>query len=256
MNSAKPLRVLVADDEFYARQRIAQLLEGYPDLEIVAECGNGLEAVDKIRELNPDVLFLDIQMPEMDGFGVLEAIGPGRMPPTVFTTAFNQHAIQAFEVNAVDYLLKPIDPERMAKALARVRAWHQIFKASDVQLQLEGLLDMVRHEGSQLARILVKQEDHHVIVKVRDIQWVEAEDNYVRLHVEGTSHLLRTSMSNLLARLDSRLFRRIHRSSIVNLDYIREVHPWFSGEHVVVMKDGTRLTMSRSFRDQFKELAQ
>jgi two-component system LytT family response regulator len=252
----KRLRVLIADDEFYARQRIAQLLEGEPGLKIVAECCNGVEAVDRIRELDPDVLFLDIQMPELDGFGVLEAIGPGHMPSTVFTTAFNQHAIQAFEVNAVDYLLKPIDPERMAKAIARVQAWHQVSRTSDIQAQLEGLLDMVRHEGSHLTRIMVKQEDHHVIVKVRDIQWVEGEDNYVRLHVEGTSHLLRTSMSNLLARLDPGLFRRIHRSSIVNMDYIREVRPWFSGEHIVVMKDGTRLTMSRSYRDQFKELAQ
>jgi two-component system LytT family response regulator len=254
MNSSTPLRVLVADDEQFARQRITQLLAAESDLRIVAECASGVETVKSIREHRPDVVFLDIQMPELDGFGVLETIGPEHMPATVFTTAFNQHAIQAFEVNALDYLLKPIDPERMAKALDRVWAWYRNSRAGDVQLQLEGLLSVVRSEERYLHRILVKQDDHHVIVKVRDIQWVEAEDNYVRLHVEGTSHLVRASMSNILAKLDPKLFRRIHRSSIVNLDYILEVHPWFSGEHVLVMKDGTRLNMSRSFRDQFKEL--
>jgi two-component system LytT family response regulator len=254
MNTSTPLRVLVADDEQFARQRVAQLLAAESDLLIVAECASGVETVKSIREHRPDLVFLDIQMPELDGFGVVEAIGPEHMPATVFTTAFNQHAIQAFEVNALDYLLKPIDPERMAKALDRVWAWHRNSRAGDVQLQLEGLLSVVRNEEHHLHRILVKQDDHHVIVKVRDVQWIEAEDNYVRLHVEGTSHLVRASMSNILAKLDPKLFRRVHRSSIVNLDYIFEVHPWFSGEHVLVMKDGTRLTMSRSFRDQFKEL--
>jgi two-component system LytT family response regulator len=254
MNATAPLRALVADDELYARQRIIQLLESHPDFGVVAECANGVETVEGIREHHPDVVFLDIQMPELDGFGVLESIGPQAMPPTVFTTAFNQHAIQAFEVSALDYLLKPIDPERMAKALDRVRAWHRSSKASDIQVQLEGLLTMVRQEENYLTRILVKQDDHHVILKVGDIQWVEAEDNYVRLHVEGVSHLLRMSMANILAKLDPKQFRRIHRSSIVNLDCIREVHPWFSGDHVVIMRDGTKLTMSRTYRDQFKEL--
>lgn len=252
---ATPFRALVADDEVYARQRILQLLAVEKDFEVVAECAHGVEAVEAIRKLRPDVLFLDIQMPELDGFGVLEAIGPENMPPTIFTTAFNQHAIQAFEVSALDYLLKPIDPERMAKALDRVRAWHRVSAPSDIQLRLEGLLAAVRQDDAHLTRILVKHDEHHVIVKVGDIQWVEAEDNYVRLHMEGTSHLLRMSMATIHSRLDPKQFRRIHRSSIVNLDQIHEVHPWFSGDHVVIMKDGTRLTMSRTYRDQFKELA-
>ncbi len=250
-----PFRAVVADDEVYARQRIIQLLAVEKDFEVVAECAHGGEAVEAIHKYRPEVLFLDIQMPELDGFGVLEAIGPEGMPPTIFTTAFNQHAIQAFEVNALDYLLKPIDPERMAKALERVRAWHNASGPGDIRMQLEGLLAAVREEDAHLTRILVKHEEHHVILKIGDIQWVEAEDNYVRLHVDGTSHLLRMSMSTILSRLDPKQFRRIHRSSIVNLDQIHEVHPWFSGDHVVIMKDGTRLTMSRTYRDQFKELA-
>ncbi len=255
MTAVAPLRALVADDETYARQRIIQLLAPEKDFEVVSECAHGGEAVEAIRKLKPDVVFLDIQMPVLDGFGVLEAIGPAKMPPTIFATAFDQHAIHAFEVNALDYLLKPIDPERMAKALDRVRAWHSASNPADLRMQLEGLLAAVGQEDAHLTRILVKQDDHHVIVKVSDIQWVEAEDNYVRMHMETTSHLMRMSMAAMLSRLDPRQFRRIHRSSIVNLDFIREIHPWFSGDHVVMMKDGTRLTMSRTYRDQFKELA-
>jgi two-component system LytT family response regulator len=254
MNLNPTFRVLISDDEFHARQRILQLLENELDFQVVAECANGLETVNAIREQDPDVLFLDIQMPELDGFGVVETIGPGDMPSTIFTTAFNQHAIQAFEVNALDYLLKPIDPERLAKSLTRVRSRHQAMHQGDIQMQLEGLLSVVRHQDEHLVRILVKQGDHHVIVKVQDIQWVEAEGNYARLHVEDTSHMLRASMASLIAKLDPKVFRRIHRSSIVNLDFVREIHPWFSGEHILVMKDGTRLTLSRSYRDQFKEL--
>lgn len=254
MTTPTPMRVLIADDETPARQRIRQLLQTDPYLNIIGESADGLETVDRIKTEHPDLVFLDIEMPELNGFGVLEAVGPDHMPATVFTTAYNEHAIHAFEVNALDYLLKPIDPERMAKALDRAWVWRRTSLAKDYQTQLEDLLAMVRNEGQYLHRILVKEEDHHVILKVKDIQWVEAEDNYVRLHVEGTSHLLRTSMSSLLERMDPRQFRRIHRSSIVNLDCIQEVHPWFSGEHVMVMRDGTRLTMSRTYRDQFKEL--
>ncbi len=255
MKGPAPLRALVADDEAFARQRILQLLEREPDFQVVSECTHGGEAVQAIREMKPDVVFLDIQMPELDGFGVVEAIGPSLMPPTIFATAFDQHAIQAFEVSALDYLLKPIDPDRMAKALDRVRAWQRSAEPENLRMQLEGLLATVRQEDPHLTRILVKQDDHHLIVKVSDIQWIEAEDNYVRMHMDSTSYLLRMSMSAMVTRLDPRQFRRIHRSSIVNLDFIREIHPWFSGDHVVMMKDGTRLTMSRTYRDQFKELA-
>jgi len=254
MNQSPTFRVLVADDEFFARQRLLQLLKETSDFKVIAECANGKETIDGIRELKPEVVLLDIQMPEIDGFGVIEAIGAASMPPTIFTTAFNQHAIQAFEVNALDYLLKPIDPERLTKSLDRVRGLHRVAHPSDFQMQLDGLLSAVRDKETYLNRILVKHEDHHVIIKTRDIQWIEAEDNYARLHLEGNSYLLRTSMGALIPRLNPTQFRRIHRSSIVNLDCIAEVHPWFSGELVLIMKDGTRLTMTRSYRDQFREL--
>ena len=243
------LRALIVDDEDLARQRIRHLLQKEPDVEIVGECAHGVEAVRAIESLSPDLVFLDIQMPELDGFGVIEAVGADRMPATLFVTAFDQHALRAFEVHALDYLLKPFDPERFRAALDRARRWC----ATGGRPDLEGLLEGVRRERPWLDRILVRQGDRHVLLRCGHIQWIEAEDNYVRLHVEGTSFLLRQTMAGILQRLDPAQFRRIHRSAIVNLDFIRELQPWTSGDHLVLMKDGTKLTLSRTYRDQFGE---
>jgi len=240
------LRALIVDDEDLARQRIRHLLRKEPDVEIVGECAHGVEAVRAIESLSPDLVFLDIQMPELDGFGVIEAVGADRMPATLFVTAFDQHALRAFEVHALDYLLKPFDPERFRAALDRARRWC----ATGGRPDLEGLLEGVRLERPWLDRILVRQGDRHVLLRCSQIQWIEAEDNYVRLHVEGTSHLLRQTLTGLLQRLDPAQFRRIHRSAIINLDYVRELQPWTSGDHLVLMRDGTKLTLSRTFRDQ------
>ncbi|MBP1773756.1 MAG: yehT 1 [Holophagaceae bacterium] len=246
------LRALVVDDEALARQRIRDLLRRSGDIEVAGECVNGLEAVRAIEELAPDLVFLDIQMPELDGFGVVEALGAERMPPTLFITAYDQHALRAFEVHALDYLLKPFSSQRFHQALERARRWCS-HSATDKGPDLEGLLAGLRRERPWVDRLLVKQGDRHILVRTSAIQWIEAEDNHVRLHVEGTSHLLRQTMTGLLARLDPSQFRRIHRSAIVNLDCIREFQPWTGGDHVVFMRDGTRLTLSRTFRDQFDE---
>ena len=245
------LRALVVDDEALARQRIRHLLRRTDDIEVVAECANGLEAVKAIEDLKPDLVFLDIQMPELDGFGVVEAVGAEGMPPTLFITAYDQHALKAFEVHALDYLLKPFSPERFHKALERARRW--CLQQPGMGPDLEALLAGLRQERPWVDRLLVKQGDRHVLVRTATLQWIEAEDNYVRLHVEGTSHLLRQTMSGLLARLDPAQFRRIHRSAIVNLDCIKEFQPWSGGDHLVIMRDGTRLTLSRTFREQFGE---
>jgi two-component system LytT family response regulator len=246
------LRALVVDDEPLARQRIRHLLRRASDIEVAGECANGLEAVKAIEDLAPDLVFLDIQMPELDGFGVVEAIGADRMPPTLFVTAYDQHALRAFEVHALDYLLKPFSPGRFHEALDRARRWC-LRPAAGQGPDLEGLLAGLRKERPWVDRLLVKQGDRHVLVRTAALQWIEAEDNYVRLHVEGTSHLLRQTMTGLLARLDPAQFRRIHRSAIVNLDCIKEFQPWTGGDHLVIMRDGTRLTLSRTFRDQFGE---
>jgi two-component system LytT family response regulator len=244
------LRALVVDDESLARQRIRHLLRQAADIEVAAECANGLEAVQAIEDLKPDLVFLDIQMPELDGFGVVEAVGPNEMPPTLFITAYDQHALKAFEVHALDYLLKPFSPERFHQALDRARHWCS-HKSTEQGPNLEAVMAGFRKEKPWVDRLLVRQGDRHILVKTAVLQWVEAEDNYVRLHVEGTSHLLRQTMTGLLARLDPAQFRRIHRSAIVNLDCIKEIQPWTGGDHLVIMRDGTRLTLSRTFREQF-----
>jgi two-component system LytT family response regulator len=246
------LRTLIVDDEGLARQRIRHLLSRSPDIEVVAECTNGLEALKAIEELNPDLVFLDIQMPELDGFGVVEAVGAEHMPPTLFVTAYDQHALRAFEVHALDYLLKPFSPERFNQALARARRWCAGQEPTGGP-DLEALVAGLRKERPWVDRLLVRQGDRHVLVKTTALQWIEAEDNYVRLHVEGTSHLLRQTLSGLLTRLDPAQFRRIHRSAIVNLDCIKELQPWTGGDHLVIMRDGTRLTLSRTYRDQVGE---
>ncbi len=246
------LRALVVDDETLARQRIRHLLRRATDIEVVGECANGLLAVKAIEDLTPDLVFLDIQMPELDGFGVVEAVGPDHMPPTLFITAYDQHALQAFEVHALDYLLKPFSPERFHQALERARHWCTQ-KKTEKGPDLEALMAGLRQERPWVDRLLVRLGDRHILVRTAALQWIEAEDNYVRLHIEGTSHLLRQTMTGLLARLDPAQFRRIHRSAIVNLDCIKEFQPWTGGDHLVIMRDGTRLTLSRTFREQFGE---
>jgi two-component system, LytTR family, response regulator len=246
------LRAVVVDDETLARQRIRHLLRRATDVEVVAECDNGMEAVKAIEDLRPDLVFLDIQMPELDGFGVVEAVGADRMPPTLFVTAYDQHALRAFEVHALDYLLKPFSPERFHQALDRARRW--CLRQTEGKIpDLGALLAGLRQERPWVDRLLVRQGDRHVLVRTATLQWIEAEDNYVRLHLEGTSHLLRQTMTGLLARLDPAQFRRIHRSAIVNLDCIKEFQPWSGGDHLVIMRDGTKLTLSRTYREQFGE---
>lgn len=243
------IRVLIVDDEPLARQRLKDLLAEEPDMEIAAECGDGGQAVMAIESLRPDLVLLDVQMPELDGFDVIEAVGVDRMPPTLFVTAHDQHALKAFEVHALDYLLKPFDRKRFVEALTRARAW--IGKAStDRPERISSLLDEVQESRPPMDRILVRSGDHHLLLKTADIQWIEAEDNYIRLHVEGTSHLVRMTMATVLRRLDPARFKRVHRSSIVNLDFVKELRPWFHGDYQVLLADGTRLTMPRTYRDQ------
>lgn len=246
------IRTIVVDDEPLARQRLRQLLAEQMDIQVERECANGLEAVDAIEELNPDLVFLDVQMPELDGFGVIDAVGADRMPPVLFVTAFDQYALKAFEVHALDYLMKPFDRDRFKAALERARRWIGAPEGTARQ-ELAPILEHVRQVKPPPDRILVKSGAHHIFLRLAAIQWVEAEDNYVRLHVEGTSHLVRQTLSGMLDKLDGRRFRRIHRSAIVNLDYVQELSPWNSGDYLVLMKDGTKLTLSRTFRDQFGE---
>lgn len=251
-----PYRTLIVDDEPPARARIRALLSEEPDLEVVGECEDGPSAVEAIDELKPDLVFLDVQMPDLDGFGVIEAVGPERMPATLFVTAYARHAVRAFDVNAVDYVLKPFDSDRFKQALKKVKQRLAQVPAGEGEPsgRLRSLLGEVREEGAFPERILVRSGEHHLLLKVGEIRWIEAEDNYIRLHMRaGEKHLLRHTLSRFLQRLDPARFRRIHRSIIVNLDCIKELQPWFHGDYLVHLDDGTTLTLTRTHREALLE---
>jgi two-component system LytT family response regulator len=249
-----PLRVLIADDEPLGRQRLRALLEGEADLEVVGECTDGPSAVAALRQLRPDLLFLDVRMPELDGFGVLEAMGDERPPGVIFVTAYDKYALRAFEVHALDYLLKPFDRERFQKTLERARAQLALAQAPEVHEHLRALLEDARPGKKYLDRVVIKSTTRVFFLRTEEIDWIEAAGNYLKLHVGPEAHLLRETMNSLEARLDPEKFLRIHRSTIVNIERIQELQPWFHGDYVVLLRDGTKLTLSRGYRQKLQEL--
>lgn len=248
------IRTLIVDDEPLARERLHKLLQAEPDLEIVAECGDGATAVAAIEEHRPDVVFLDIQMPELDGFGVLEAVAVPELPVVVFVTAYSQHAIRAFEIHALDYLLKPFTRERFRQTLARVRQQLGQRQTGALSEKLSALLAEMRQEPRGADRLAVKSGGKVVLIRPRDIDWIEAADNYVSLHIGKESHLLRETMTAIEGRLDAAQFMRISRSAIVNLERVKELQPMFHGDYAVILRDGTRLSLSRNHRDKLQKL--
>lgn len=251
-NSTK-IRALIVDDEPLARRRIRSLLAHDSSVDVIGECSDGHKAVASISELTPDLVFLDVQMPAMDGFEVIKTIDPARMPTVIFVTAYDQYALKAFEVNALDYLLKPFDRSRFQKTLERAKAMIRGLKNGDVNNQLLSLLGDLRREQEVPDRLIIKSGGRVVFLRVEEIDWMRAVGNYVRLQVGRDSHLMRETMSGMEAKLDADKFMRIHRSTIVNLDRVKEVQPWAKGEHVVIMRDGTRLIMSRRYRERLNE---
>jgi two-component system LytT family response regulator len=246
-----------------ARKRLRTLLAADTDVNVVGECSNGRDAVTAIHEREPDLVFLDVQMPELDGFAVVQAIGVHRMPVTVFVTAFDQYALKAFEAHALDYLTKPFDRERFQTSLVRAKdhvrlrdvARRQSAPASsgdatDAELseRLVSLLAGLERRQQYTERLMVKSAGRVLFLKVDEIDWIEAAGSYVRLHVGRDGHLLHEGIAAVLTRLDPARFARIHRSTIVNLDRVRELQPWFHGDAVVILRDGTRLQVSRTHR--------
>jgi two-component system LytT family response regulator len=276
------------DDEALARQRVRRLLQNEADVEIVGEAESGHDAVAMIRQLQPDLVCLDVQMPGLDGFGVLREIDGSTVPMVLFITAYDEHAQRAFDVHAVDYVLKPVDEERFRAAFDKARKQRANAQAAE---RLGELLETVRRladgsagdgradglaamglagaatngaaaaavaagangAGRYASRILVKQDGRMFFVKTTEIDWIEADRNYVRLHVGKTAHTIRERISHLEETLDPRLFARIHRSTIVNLNRVREMQQWFSGDYVVILEDGTRLRLSRHYRDRVEK---
>jgi two-component system LytT family response regulator len=249
-----PIRALIADDEAPARRRIRNLLRDRDEYQIVAEAKTGPEAVNAVRTHRPDLLFLDIQMPGLTGFEVLSSLDPGEVPITVFVTAYDDHAIRAFEAHAIDYLLKPFDDERFEAALKYAGRRLREREAERLSGDLRALLDHSTAHGlpssSTRATFAVRKRDSIELVPAADIDWIEAAGDYVRLHAAGRAHLIRATLRDLEERLDPQSFLRIHRSTIVRSDRIERLIPRARGDYEVVLRDGTELRLSRTYRDR------
>jgi two-component system, LytTR family, response regulator len=247
------IRALIVDDEPVARRRIRRLLSSEHDVVVAGECGDGDSAIVAIGRDRPDLVFLDVQMPEKDGFAVLRAVGDA-MPPVVFVTAFDQYALAAFEVHALDYLLKPFSRIRFQEAVRRARAEVARSQGPGAAGRVKGLLAEMHLHGRYLSRFVVPTATRVLLVDVGTVDWIEAADNYAILHAGQTSHAIRETLTRLAAELDPERFVRIHRSAIVQIDRVRELLPAFHGDYVAVLHDGTRLALSRSYRPQVEAL--
>ena len=243
------VRALIVDDEPLSRERVRMLLAAHPEIRVVGECADGSEAVSAIHELDPDLVFLDIQMPEMDGFEVLQQLGATRMPAVIFVTAYDAYAIRAFEVNAVDYLLKPVDPQRFATAVERVTRE----RPDDVVERVLSVVESIKRPRYR-SRFVVRDARGAFFLPAEAITWLEAADNYVRIHTGDAQYLLRETLKHIEASLDPERFVRVHRSAMVNLEKIARVEPWARGEYAIVLRDGTRLTSSRAYGGAFRAL--
>ncbi len=249
------ITTIIVDDEPLAREKLRGFLESESDIEVIAECRDGAEALVTIEQEKPDLVFLDVQMPELDGFEMLENLDRTLLPTVIFVTAYDQYALKAFEVHAVDYLLKPFDRERFRDALNRARSELERRQVSGMRRHLEALLEDIESRRSRYPeRLVVKTSGRVVFLKVAEIDWVDAAGNYVKLHTGNENLLLRETMGRIEQRLDPRQFLRIHRSTIVNIERIRELQQQFHGDYVVILKTGQRLTLSRSYRDKIQEL--
>ena len=250
----KPVRVLIADDELLARKFIRRMLKQDPEVEIVGECSNGAEAVATIRNEKPDLVFLDVQMPEMNGFAVLDAVKLDHLPEIIFTTAYEAYAVRAFELHALDYLLKPFDQARFKAALRYAKERFHSQENEEKRLQIGTLLESIRAQKQYLDRIIIRADGRITFLQTREIDWLEADDKYVHLHSGKGTRMVRQTLSALESQLDPRKFLRVHRSTMVNVDRIKELQPLFNGEHSLVLEDGTRLTLSRKYKDKLFEL--
>ena len=256
------IRTILVDDEGIARRRLRRLLAPHHDIVVVAECSGGRAAVEEIGKENPDLVFLDVQMPDLDGFGVLREIAGTPLPSVVFVTAYDQYALNAFEASAIDYLLKPYTTQRFTQALERARKWIASTNGSDGDERLKRLIRDVLHEDrngtatesdpKKLDRFVAKRQGRTQFVRADEVDWIESDGNYIRLHAGTASHLVRGTIATCEERLDSKRFVRVHRRYIVNMERIREVQPWFGGDYVILLKNGQQVRLSRTYREHFQ----
>jgi two-component system, LytTR family, response regulator len=268
----RKIRALIVDDESLAREALLVMLDDDPEIEVIAECRNGKEAVTVIREQSPDVVFLDIQMPEMDGFQVIEEVGAMRMPVTIFVTAYDKHALRAFEAHALDYLLKPFDHDRFDTTLQRAKTFvrqqklgeisdnllavlqHMKLKTSESPSETDNIkLDKATHK-EPIDRVVIKSSGRIYFLKIEEIDWVEGAGDYLTLHSGSQTHLIRETMGNFHAKLDAQKFLRTHRSTIVNIERIKDIRPLSKGEYVITLTSGKRLKSSRGYRHELQRL--
>ena len=246
---------LIVDDEPLAREGLRMWLSADPEVSSIQEAKDGREALAAIRANRPDLIFLDVQMPEMDGFSVVHEVGAERMPAVVFVTAHDQHAIQAFEINAIDYLLKPVTEERFTQALRRAKTRLQSRPAEDANRHIIGLLETIVSPPRPMKRLAVRSAGKTVFVDVEEIDWIEAAENYAQLHCGKTVHLLHVPMNTLEKTLDPERFLRVHRSTIVNLGRIKDLQPGVHGEFVLTLRNGVQLQSGRTYQEKLRALA-
>ena len=246
------IRTLIIDDVALARERLKRCLADEPEIEIVGECDNGEKAVADIRSLAPDLIFLDVQMPALDGFGVLDALKEEWAPAVIFVTAYNEYAIQAFEVNALDYLLKPVDCERLSKAVERAKSrLSQSIGDDRLESRFRALLDDINTGSKFSKRLTIKLTGRTILLPIDEIDWIETHGNYLKVHTGRESHLIRGTMQSLETKLDPEKFVRVHRSVIVNVEKIKEIYPRSNGDQDLVLQNGRQLMLSRNYRDKF-----
>ncbi len=247
------IKTLVVDDEPLARDRIKDLLEEESEFDLVGESCNGFEAVKHISEKQPDLVFLDVQMPEMDGFEVLDTINSEDMPHIIFITAYDQYALRAFEVHALDYLLKPFDQKRFRKSILRAKEQIDQSNSATITDRFHELIQELKPNQRYMERLVIKSEGRIFFVKTDEISWIEAAGNYVTVHVNGEEHLIRDTMNSMERKLNPEKFMRIHRSRIVNIEHVKEIQPFYNGENLIILNNGTELTLSRKYREKLKE---
>lgn len=252
----KAIRVAIADDEPLARERLRSMLEGRERYAIVAECNDGVDALAALNQQDIDLLFLDVQMPGLDGFQILESAGAASLPLIVFVTAFNDYALRAFDASALDYLLKPFDRDRFEKTLTRVEERLASRERAEMSSELREFLRTLSTTAvpEHVSRFPVRANGEIYFVRVEDVDWIDAEGNYVALHAAGRRHLVRDTIKSLEGRLDPAKFVRVHRSAIINVDRLRRLQPYFHGEYVITLQDGTKLTSSRTYSDRLRAL--
>lgn len=259
METSKKIRALIIDDEILAREKIRTLISKDKDFEIAGECKDAFDGLNKIKNLKPDLIFLDIQMPGMDGFEMLKSLKAKLKPVIIFTTAYDKYALKAFDYYALDYLLKPFDKERFQKSIDKAKV-HLKNNSDDDTIKVLNLLEDIKlskglPEGKKyLQRMIIKSSGRIFFLKTEEINWIEASGNYLRIHVKDESHLIRETMNAIEKKLNPEIFVRIHRSVIVNIDCIKEIEPWFNGECVVYLKNGVKLNSSKSYKGNLLEI--